>query len=722
MSLKNVKYVLGPAGEAISLSVSKLGDIYAGWSTGAVMRLQSGSAQFGVYISGSTKPPINMKRRTSLSGFAFVKPVAIDAWGSKKSQFIGDSELNRIYEVDGETVTLIAGTGAKGCADGDSLTEASFDSLRSILVLSEYIAVLSASLTPVVRFIDRKTNVVTTLKTPKPVHASMVPFHIFSRLNPTQIEVVYQSEACNIVKGSCSMSTPGNFNKQRIRGGVNLFRSEEGAPYLIFITSTCTQLDVKLTPNAPMLRLGFDAALCHAVLPVYCPLSDTLIATRLGKLSLYQSFAGNELPNPKIIPSYHLSLKSVDVPNASSLLDKPIAAFKADLIIHHESSNTTFHLYRSILERSTLSQMDESSATHRFAEFIRTSTLSATAIHAFLEYRYFKPLQVESSLLVTFAGISKEVFDEDDSLVLTTLQRQIKAESDADVSRLLIKTWLNTFGDFNLDESSLIIAILLERVQKCPSTFKSTFDLLLASDYATNLLKLLPRITSLSMLITGSSKALVLPEITTSTSNLSPVAPASIEAFLSLNSTNIILQIPTSTCYSLGLSGWLLYLHWPWFKHLIDSGLQESKTRIITLTADSITRDGLATVLRVMLGRISPRLNDLETWDVLSILQSAEALGLVDNDGVPLPSVVPLIEACEARIFPPPTAANCWDQLQMAHSFRSPKYKVLLAFIADTLTDLPSSNIADLPEEVALDLFRKLKEFKRLTEMAWSSY
>lgn len=96
-------------------------------------------------------------------------------------------------------------------------------------------------------------------------------------------------------------------------------------------------------------------------------------------------------------------------------------------------------------------------------------------IKRFISYRYFKPLIVSSNELVIFAWISKTAFGEEDNFILETLQRQINTEPDAIISRLIFYTWMNTFGDLNLDEKSLIIAILLPKVQKKSKCFQSLY-------------------------------------------------------------------------------------------------------------------------------------------------------------------------------------------------------------------------------------------------------
>ena len=129
------------------------------------MRLPYTSNAFEEYVRGSKIRDIaHTKPRTPRSEFRFAEPIGIDAWGVKHSQFVGDRELNAIYQVKDDVVHLIAGTGQIGQKDGDGLTEATFAYIRSVTALSESIAVMSAICTRIiVRLINRTTNRVTTL-------------------------------------------------------------------------------------------------------------------------------------------------------------------------------------------------------------------------------------------------------------------------------------------------------------------------------------------------------------------------------------------------------------------------------------------------------------------------------------------------------------------------------------------------------------------------------
>ena len=266
---------------------------------------------------------------------------------------------------------------------------------------------------------------------------------------------------------------------------------------------------------------------------------------------------------------------------------------------------------------------------------------------------------------------------------------------------------MDTSGPFELDKSSLIVATMLPKVQQNRLAFKLAFDAEVTK-HASNLHDILPRMTFLLMMVSGPSLVSSLPEIEiVPRDRFEPIINLHDPSdFLALYSTNFAIVHPSYG--TIGVCGWLLYIHWPWFKRLIDSGLQESKSRIITLPQDSFTLTGLLSILLVLQFGY-PNVGRLSLEDAVSILKHASQYDLIGLDDTVLPQVAPLIEACEAMVFPPLTTENCWNQLGLAHSVGSSKYPSIFEFILKTTDKVAFDELGNLPEAVAHDLFRKLQ-------------
>ena len=331
------------------------------------------------------------------------------------------------------------------------------------------------------------------------------------------------------------------------------------------------------------------------MLPFSGHLVDTIIAMDNEDVHFIRKY----LRGPKKKRSIALNISNCDLPLGSK-------AFPHDLVITHTASQTSFNIHKSIINRSILKSNRRQSPSDRLTIFIRSSTLPADTIRHYVDYLHFKALPNDCALLVTVAWISKAVFGEEDAFIFEALQDQITALADTKACELLISTWMN----FQLDESSLIVSFLVARVQNCQPNFKAAFDLSMTSSTSSDMVKRMPRMSALLMLVCGASQTPQLPQaIEVDTDNFEPIELNSTSEFLRIYSTNFVIELSPSV--SIGVCGWLLYIHWPWFKSLVDSGLEESKTRIITLPQDSFTNRTLPIVINALhrwkLGHWLPR-------------------------------------------------------------------------------------------------------------------
>ena len=628
--------------------------------------------------------------------FSFINPIGLDAWASKDSVFVGDAHYNRIFEVTDDSVDFIAGTGEKGNRDGDGLSEASFDSIRSISVLSNYIAVLSNN---TVRFIHRATNKVTSLVAPPPWDPKL---HRHLQLGSASQCVEHTIEVANVTLHdiqSWTIATPDSPRRFRHNAGELAQIFLDSPARIIGLATDQKKATIVTHFHHARSSCDFPTHLCGPILPVYCPAIDSLIAVHRGSLHIFEGFLGME--------DEPLHTATFDFPNTDGL--SAFHRLPTDFEILHTASNTSISVHQSILDQSGMINVEVESSSNQLSTFIRSSALPIDVILHYIDYRYFKPLPNDCSLLIAFTWISKTVFGLEDPIVLKALQDQISALSNSELCELLISTWMNKTGTLEFEDSSPIIAILVARVQKCSSAFKVAFDLLMTSPNTFNLAKLVSRMSSLLMMVSGAPQSLTLPAITKPASFFFyPISALKSKSdFFKIYSTNYIITIRSRRSFD--VCGWLLYVHWPWFKSLIDSGLEESKTRIITLPQDSFTPRAMeAALIMLQLGHMDS-VELLTTKDILSILEHAAAFSLIDLDGKVLPRAEPLIKECEARVFLPLTEANCWEQLRMAHALHSSKYDEILDSLPTVATKIDFGLLTSLPEEISHDLVRMLK-------------
>ena len=315
----------------ISLAGSQHGDIYAGWSNGAVMRLPYSTDTFEKYVFGSeTLASTYVKPQTPRTEFCFVEPIAIDAWGVKHSQFVGDRELNAVYQVKADVVHLIAGTGQNGQNDGDGLTEATFASIRSVTVLSDLITVLcSNEARNAVRIINRATNRVSTLSAPP---TNPPPTYMLNTSQSTNQDAL---ELIGITSTACSRTISMKGKSPIESSPVNSVTIFERADRKIVLQKCETFAAFVLRRDAtPAESVCIDKDFVASLLPIYCPFSDRLIAEKNGSIAFFPNFQGRKDP---LVP------RTFSFEDASLLLGP--TGLKPDLEIIQEASNTSFMLF-----------------------------------------------------------------------------------------------------------------------------------------------------------------------------------------------------------------------------------------------------------------------------------------------------------------------------------------------------------------------------------------
>ena len=188
----------------------------------------------------------------------------------------------------------------------------------------------------------------------------------------------------------------------------------------------------------------------------------------------------------------------------------------------------------------------------------------------------------------------------------------------------------------------------------------------------------------------------------------------SIEALHAVPS-NFFFQI-SGTPNCLVTCGVMLYPLWSWFRRLVHSGMEEARTRFITLSS-SWTYSALTNVISVLETNSMDCFKILRRKDMVAILRNAEEFSLAVTETLePLEPFKQLIEYCKDNIFVSLTPNTCIEALNLAYDIGSSKvlYNVL-DYFRDNMdcATLTTDQIQSLYPEV-LQILDEGKEWDRL--------
>lgn len=144
---------------------------------------------------------------------------------------------------------------------------------------------------------------------------------------------------------------------------------------------------------------------------------------------------------------------------------------------------------------------------------------------------------------------------------------------------------------------------------------------------------------------------------------------------------------------------WVLYGRWPWFRRMVESGFEESKTKTVVMPS-WVTFELLSCILRSLHG------NDfnfvpLTLTEMKLLLERRHEIGLVDCDDKPLDAFVALQKRCVAALFDELTMSTCLNVLRMSYELgASDIFKKAIAFVIQHQCILTASFVIGLPLEL----------------------
>ena len=111
--------------------------------------------------------------------------------------------------------------------------------------------------------------------------------------------------------------------------------------------------------------------------------------------------------------------------------------------------------------------------------------------------------------------------------------------------------------------------------------------------------------------------------------------------------------------------GWVLYPRWSWFKRLIDSGMEESKTHLVSMPLWVTSNIFYAIILTLY--QQSTGSSHLSHEEMVLILEKGSELNLVDESKCAVTPFDPLIARCKAMLINTTTLATCLRMLKLYH-------------------------------------------------------
>lgn len=374
----------------------------------------------------------------------------------------------------------------------------------------------------------------------------------------------------------------------------------------------------------------------------------------------------------------------------------------SDITITHKATNKTWHLHSQALYRSM-----HPKANPDFIKALEDSRLDEADFAAFLLTFYSSNFTagLETAChwecILECGGLQYTGFL---SVISSICRRNYHV-----CFQLLLKCWFRSFLrtesvlPFQPTEDSPIYQILFKYsfARFHEPGFKVELDSFLGNLWHTN--GLYPRLTSFLSHANISKANEKLPSSITKKLHWSkriietwPIwtSAESGPLHLTSNPANFLFQIQDTSGF-LMVCGWKLYCAWPWFRDLVDIGLEESNSRLVTFPPpwDQIS---LQTVVVAFEMKRKMPIDDNNSMRALLAVRHEYGLPsteLLDN----------IIDECEQKVYHL-TCDNAFEVLQLTYDYRSPQYfEKSLAYIramdlAPSLTQLASLS----PEVIVL--------------------
>ena len=162
------------------------------------------------------------------------------------------------------------------------------------------------------------------------------------------------------------------------------------------------------------------------------------------------------------------------------------------------------------------------------------------------------------------------------------------------------------------------------------------------------------------------------------------------------SSTDFVLSIGTSRLF---VKGWILYCNWPWFKRLVDAGMEEAKSQCISLP--SWATQGIVTAIVATTYGIDTRSMHFSDDEMALIYENGAELEIIDLAGTALPLFRSLFNRCTVLLQERISVSNCFSLLKTYHERHWTRMvEIVLQFIASKQSHLSISDMCALDDEL----------------------
>ena len=354
-----------------------------------------------------------------------------------------------------------------------------------------------------------------------------------------------------------------------------------------------------------------------------------------------------------------------------------------DLILENKYSGLSWNVHKDVLALHMPNTPDFVAKLHHV---IGSTRIPDGSISAFVDFLYLKPLIAGSEWIKFFAELCHIIFlcealDIKCSNASSLLETQIEAHlAPTEAADMLFEFWFDP--DIEWSTSSSVINLLARK--------SSTIEIS----------ELLAQLKSCEKPLTSGVRAMELAfKLTSIKSWKLDGLSDSLNVTVPVPSARVLIDPKRSLQYKTDFAfgadhhwttvkGWILYPQWLWFKNLIDSGLEESKTRLVSMppwVTINIIRAIILTTYQQNTGSAL-----LREEEMTLILERGSEIGLVDESKCAVTPFEPLVARCQAMLLGTITKHTCLRLLKVYHRLQlKDQVDATLKFASGIMDSLP---------------------------------
>ena len=156
---------------------------------------------------------------------------------------------------------------------------------------------------------------------------------------------------------------------------------------------------------------------------------------------------------------------------------------------------------------------------------------------------------------------------------------------------------------------------------------------------------------------------------------------------------------------------WILYARWPWFRSLLQSGMEEAQSGTATIPTGSFSYAGFVALLYYLYSHKTELFAPPLCVELLRNAEEFRLVELLSRPYLPDPNFEPLIRHCQQGLMLDLTSTNCPEKLRLARELKlAPAANAITSWIARNITSVSSSKAAwdeilQLDAEIIKEIF-----------------